>query len=52
MNVRQMWKAKLEGRLVQPKLSPLSQKNANPVLSSAFVGQVFGMLQTNVFLLL
>jgi len=43
MNVRQMWKAKLEGRLVQPKLSPLSQKNANPVLSSAFVGQVLGI---------
>ena len=43
MNVRQMWKAKLEGRLVQPKASILSTKTVNPLLRTAFKGQVLGI---------
>jgi crossover junction endodeoxyribonuclease RuvC len=43
MNVRQMWKAKIEGRLVPSKASLVSLRAHSPKMRTAFQGQVLGI---------
>ena len=43
MNVRQMWKAKIEGRLVPSKASLASLRTHSPKMRTAFQGQVLGI---------
>ena len=43
MNVRQMWKAKLEGKLVASKVSSLESKGLETTKRHSFRGQVLGI---------